>query len=367
MGSYLEFLNGLMKGSIGSDSELEEPFVADVSVTVDAFDMLSGFAKVGTGSVTSSACGKHMRFDGCSKDDLHKVVVDGVDYCGKVYMTNVVMSCGKPSCPKCYRLGWAPRLAWKISGRLLWFSMELAKTNAKTAVIEHVICSIPPEDYYITDYDVMRARAIKALKLRGVIGGNLIFHATRQHRNGEDFFSPHWHCLCFILGGYGRCRACVDKKCVGRSREFLRCDGFESVTRRCFETDGVIVKVAEDRYGVKAVRRSIFDTAQYQLSHASIRTDAKRANAVFWFGVVSYRRFRFKVEKRKVLCPICESELVRVRFVGVVGLMDFSHQCFVRNRRSPLFKREFLSDLVDARGCPLWVVDSVSYGGRRVE
>ena len=196
----------------------------------------------------------------------------------------------------------------------------------------------------------------------------MIYHHFRWNEHRKCWYpSPHFHVLAFLKGGYARCRACVDKKCVGRDKQFVRCDGFEAVTRRCFETDGVIVKVAEDRYGVKAVRRSIFDTAQYQLSHASIRTDAKRANAVFWFGVVSYRRFRFKVEKRKVLCPICESELVRVRFVGVVGLMDFSHQCFVRNRRSPLFKREFLSDLVDARGCPLWVVDSVSYGGRRVE
>jgi hypothetical protein len=154
---------------------------------------------------------------------------------------------------------------------------------------------------------------------------------------------------------------------VGRDKQFLRCDGFESVTRRCFEADGVIVKVAEDRYGVKAERRSIFDTAQYQLSHASIRTDAKRANAVFWFGTVSYRRFHFKVEKRKVLCPICESELVKVRFVGALGLDNFGHQCFVTNRSSPLFKREFLSDLADVKGCPLWVEDSVSYGGRRVE
>jgi hypothetical protein len=315
MGSYLQFLNGLMKGSVGSDSELEEPFVADVSVTVDAFGMLSGFAKVGSGSVTSSSCGKHMRFDGCSKVDLHKVVVDNVDYSGMSYMTNVVMSCGKPSCSKCYRLGWAPRLAWKISGRLLWFSKLLAETNAKTAVIEHVVCSIPPADYWITDYDVMRARAVKALKLRGVIGGNLIFHATRQyghttreHRKGEDFFSPHWHCLSFILGGYG-CRGC--KKVCGD------CNGFEGVVRRMRLVDGYVVKIAVDREtGVAGERESIGGTAWYQLHHAAYKKGVDRFHVSTYFGICSYNKQKVVVPVFKRVCPLCGSELVQHFYVG---------------------------------------------------
>jgi len=308
MGSYLQFLNGLMKGLVGSDSELEEPFVADLSVTVDAFDMLGSFAKVGTGPVTSSSCGKHMRFDGCSKHDLHKVVVDGVDYSGKAYMTNVVMSCGKPSCPRCYRLGWAPRLAWKISGRLLWFSKLLAETNVKTAVVEHVICSIPPADYGITDYDVMRARAVKALKLRGVVGGNLIFHATRQHRNGEDFFSPHFHSLCFILGGYG-CRGC--KKVCGD------CNGFEGVVRRMRSVDGYVVKIAVDREtGVAGERECVGGTAWYQLHHAAYKRGVDRFHVSTYFGICSYNKVKVVVPPFKRVCPICSSDLVQHFYVG---------------------------------------------------
>lgn len=82
---------------------------------------------------------------------------------------------------------------------------------------------------------------------------------------------------------------------------------------------------------------------------------------------MSYRRFRFKVEKRKVLCPICDNEMRRVHHVGVRGLSDFDAQCFVTNRSSPLFKREFLYDLADSAGRPLWVYDSGSYGGGRRE
>jgi hypothetical protein len=54
---------------------------------------------------------------------------------------------------------------------------------------------------------------------------------------------------------------------------------------------------------------------------------------------------------------------VKVHFVGVVGLENFGHSCFVTNRCSPLFKREFLSPLFDVNGRALWVEDSVSYGG----
>jgi len=315
---------------------------------------------VGNGSVTNEKCGTFSTHSGCLRGDLHEgVKLNGEDCTNKGFFRVVLNSCHRASCPECYE-SWGGREAHKIEGRLLEASKQFG-------LVEHFSASVPPERYGLS-FDACRKYILEALRVRGIFGGCMIYHHFRWNEHRKCWYpSPHTHILAFLKGGYARCRACVDKKCVGRDKQFLRCDGFEAVTRRCFETDGVIVKVAEDRYGVKAERRSIFDTAQYQLSHASIRTDAKRANAVFWFGVVSYRRFRFKVEKRKVLCPICESELVRVRFVGVVGLMNFGHQCFCTNRHSPLFKREFLFDLVDASGCPLWVVDSVSYGGRRVE
>jgi len=315
---------------------------------------------VGNGSVTNEKCGTFSTHSGCLRGDLHEgVKLNGEDCTGKGFFRVVLNSCHRASCPECYE-SWGGREAHKIEGRLLEASKQFG-------LVEHFSASVPPERYGLS-FDACRKYILEALRVRGIFGGCMIYHHFRWNEHRKCWYpSSHFHVLAFLKGGYARCRACVHKKCVGRDKQFLRCDGFEAVTRRCFETDGVIVKVAEDRYGVKAERRSIFDTAQYQLSHASIRTDAKRANAVFWFGTVSYRRFHFKVEKRKVLCPICESELVRVRFVGVVGLMNFGHQCFVTNRHSPLFKREFLFDLVDARGCPLWVEDSVSYGGRRVE
>ena len=354
-------MSRLVLESISVSDDFSEPVVGSPDVGSRwATDGL--YQVVGNGGVTNEKCATFSTHSGCLRGDLHEgVSLNGESCSGKGFFRVVLNSCHRASCPSCYE-SWGGREAHKIEGRLLEASKQFGY-----GLVEHFSASVPPERGFLSDV-ACRKYILDALRARGIFGGCLIYHHFRWNEHGKRWYrSRHFHVLAFLKGGYSRCRSCLDKKCVGRNKQFLNCDGFEARTRREFETDGVIVKVAEDRYGVKAVRRSIFDTAQYQLSHASIRLDAKRANAVFWFGTVSYRRFRFKVEKHKQLCPICESELVRVRFVGVVGLMDFNHQCFVRNRSSPLFKREFLFDLVDAKGCPLWVVDSVSYGGRRVE
>jgi hypothetical protein len=303
---------------------------------------------VGNGSVTNAKCGTFSTYSGCLRGDLHEgVKLNGEDCSGKGFFRVVLNSCHKPSCPICYE-SWGGREAHKIEGRLL----EAEKQYGK---VEHIIASVPLERYGLS-FDALRALTLEALRVRGVVGGAMIFHGFRWNKERKFWYwSPHVHVLGFIKGGY-TCRGCVKQFCSS-------CCGFEGHTRRCFESDGFIVKVAQDRYGVKAERKSVFDTALYQLSHASIRTDVKRAHAVFWFGVVSYRRFHFKVEKRRVCCPICDNELVRVRYVGKLGLDTFSNQCFVTNRCSPLFKREFLSDLFDVNGRALWVEDSVSYGG----
>lgn len=338
-----------------SDIDVDEPVVG--SPNVGAEWATFGLNQVaGNGSITNEKCSTFSTHSGCLHGELHAgVKLNGEDCTGKGFFRVVLNSCHRLSCPLCYESA-AGREAHKIEGRLL-------EAEKQYGMVEHFIASVPPERYGLS-FDACRKFILRALNVRGIFGGCMIFHFFRWNKYRKFWYrSPHMHVLAFVKGGYSRCRACVNKKCIGRNKEFSMCDGFEACTRRCFETDGVIVKVAEDRFGVKGERKSVFDTAQYQLSHASIRTDVKRAHAVFWFGVVSYRRFHFKVEKHRVLCPICGSELKRVRYVGVLGLENFGHQCFVTNRCSPLFKREFLFDLVDGRGRSLWVEDSVSYGG----
>lgn len=338
--------------------DVEEEFDESVDGGASKWATDGVYQLVGNGFVTNSKCGTYSTHSGCLRGDLHEgKVLYGEDCTGKGFFRVVLNSCHKPSCPVCYE-SWGGREAHKIESRLL----EASKLYG---LVEHFSASVPLERWG-DDMVVNRKYILKACKARGIIGGVILEHYFRWVRVGKRWRrSPHFHILGFVKGGYGRCRECVNHVCEGRSREFLRCDGFEAVTRHCFEHDGVIVKVAEDRFGVKAERKSVFDTAQYQLSHASIRVDSVRAHCVWWFGVCSYRKLKFKVPKRKVACPICGEELVKVRFVGKLGLENFNEQCFVTNRSSPLFKREFLYELFDVKGCPLWVVDSGAYPCRR--
>lgn len=120
----------------------------------------------------------------------------------------------------------------------------------------------------------------------------------------------------------------------------MECGGFEARTRELFEEDGYIVKVM-------GKRKTIFGTAWYQLHHASYKVGVKRFHVATWFGVVSYRKFKFTVEKRKEVCPLCQIGLVKVRYSG-------SKQ-FVKDYHSPDFEWESWEDF-EEDGCCVWSV-----------
>lgn len=48
----------------------------------------------------------------------------------------------------------------------------------------------------------------------------------------------------------------------------------------------------------------------------SYAVGGKRHTVATWFGSCSYRRLKVTPEVRKKLCPICESELVRIQYSG---------------------------------------------------
>lgn len=338
---FSEYLNSLLQQSAILDAVYGEPLVPIIDKDIaGCYDKRSGFEKVGIGKVTAATCGQHLRYSGCSKELLHDKIVDGVNYAGKAFMTDVVMSCGKPSCPKCFLLGWAARLSWKIEGRLLAVSAKLKEISPKSCDIEHIICSIPPKDYGITDYEVMKVRARKVLRLRGIIGGTMIFHAFRSRR-----FGLHFHVVGFIRGGYG-CRDCKKPRSV-----CMKCDGFEGKVRRLREKDGYVVKLAADKdTGVAGKRLTVGGTIWYQLSHASIKRGVKKFHVSSYFGVASPRKLKVVVPIRKKVCPICQSDLVKHIYVG---LRPFSELCKSKPK-SGICRRGSLEDIYED-GERVWV------------
>jgi len=256
------------------------------------------FRLVGHGKVTNEYCDKFRKMYGCSRVELHdKITLGGQNFRGKVYFKPVFFSCDKPSCPKCYRYGWAVREARSIEARL-------KEASKRFGLVEHIVCSIPPEDYGLS-YEAMRRKVDKVLKSRGIIGCAKIFHAFRYDLNKHWYWSPHFHVLGFIFGGFSRCRRC-DKE--GRFRCY-GCSGFKGKQVKGYRKDRYIVKVLSKR-------KSVYHTAWYQLHHSSIDVSKKRFHVVTWSGVVSYRKLKLTAERRKALCPICKHELVEHWYHG---------------------------------------------------
>jgi hypothetical protein len=296
---------------------------------------------VGHGKITNTNCGKFLGFHGCVRTELHdKTTLDGVNYCGKVFVRKVHCTCHKPTCPICYKHGWAVREAKMIEARLSECSKHFGQ-------VEHIIVSVPKSDYGLT-LESLRSKAVQVvMKKRGVIGGVIIFHAFRYRNRGillggvfhpyGWYWSPHFHVLGYILKGYGKCRSC---KCMkdGTFAKCRSCAGFEGRTRRQFEKDGYIVKV-------KDKRKTVAGTAWYQLNHASVKRNSEQFRVATWFGVCSYRKLKVTPELRKEVCPICQHDLERLRYSGA--------KSFVCDKATPGYKQDTVEDASED-GLPVW-------------
>lgn len=286
---------------------------------------------VGHGNKTNSNCGEFRGRYGCLNTSGHELALGllGEKYQDQIYQKPVFYSCHNWTCPRCFRSN--------VHREAVRSAFRLEEAEKQFGKCEHIIASVPPERYGLSLDDLYRL-LYDALGRRGILGGCVIRHAFRLNRaTGYWHFSPHFHVLGFIEGGYP-CRSCRKQYCS-------ECHGFEGHTRKCFERDGWIVKVAVDDEGVAGERKSIFQTVKYQLSHASIRTDRKRAVVLTWFGVCSYRKLKVKYVEKKSVCPYCRGELVRLRYTG--------SKVFCIDRDSADFEFESHEDLTED-GLEVW-------------
>jgi hypothetical protein len=321
---------------------------------------------VGQGKQTNSQCGKHLGYEACLNTELHGqgTLLSGEKHPDEVFVHQVHRHCFNFRCPICYRFGASYREASHIEQRIKAGSAYLAGMGEDSKA-EHIVLSVPSRDYGLS-LKQLREKAVKVLYARGIIGGVLIPHAFRYHDKKEFevsgtanyplgwFFSFHWHVIGFIKDGYTRCRKCPIFKRSG-SKSFNRagspaclgCSGFEGVTRKLYETDGYIAKVQPERI-------SIFKTASYQLSHASIIHNGKRACPSIWFGTCSYRKLKVVYERKGHSCPLCLHDLVRARYLG--------ENKFCHDETSSLFKRNFWTPMIE-NGIKVWVVkDDTDFG-----
>jgi hypothetical protein len=259
------------------------------------------FMPVGRGARTSDVCGRCCGCVVCKNVDGHKGgQVGGADCSGKVVVRLKHWWCHKPTCPVCFIRGWAVREARSCESRI----EEGVKRGFGKA--EHISVSVPPEDYGLSE-KVLRKKCRLALSVRGVVGGCMIFHGFRiDKKRGVLVWSPHYHVLGFIEGGFDVCRSCVHEREDCRS-----CSGFKGREVREYEKDRYVVKVLHER-------KTIFGTIWYQLNHATVKVGLRRFHTVTWFGCCGNRKYgsaKF-VPKAEDVCPACSNEMVRCFHAG---------------------------------------------------
>jgi hypothetical protein len=331
-----------MKNSVTKEEqkawrEYEQSFDFEVKPNIrNEFWSYGEFELVGHGKQTNNKCDTFKKHVGCLNvegpnaarwlnPDLQK---------DSVFVKSIYHSCDKPTCPLCFKFGWAVRQAIRMEERL-------KKASVSYGLVEHIVASVPAELYGLS-LEALRKKTVEILSNRGIIGGSMIFHGFRYANRKEAVskgvpfgwrWSPHFHILGFVGGeGYGRCRTCKGADCYA-------CGGFEGLTMREHKKDNWIVKVLEKR-------KTVGGTCWYQLNHCSIRRGSKKSHAATWFGVCSYRKLKLingKDVGTRHTCPICGSELVRVRYLG-----DFSEL-------SISWRGEIMSMFADD-GEPLWEV-----------
>lgn len=330
----------------GEDSKLKNPFLSEDMEQYSWKHQIGGdygdFTLVGRNpKSTKSTCGTFHSLWGCLNVEEHGITIDGCDYRGKVPVFKRYYTCHRADCPVCYKNGWARRQAHSMTERLKKFSTgfidEKGRKSPPRGKVEHSTVSISPSDYGL-DFDKMKHKAIRGLLNRGIYGGCLVFHGFRYCNYVESLekgmpfgwrWSPHFHCLGFIRGGFRKCRKCPYVDVDERYRHACSgCSGFYGRSKELYKKDKLIVKVMGER-------KTILGTCWYELDHATLRKSV-RSNAVWWFGVCSKRKYKVKVEKEKHCCPICGAELVRLRYWG--------EQPICVDRSAPFFKS---SELVD--------------------
>lgn len=209
--------------------------------------------------------------------------LDGIDYSGKVFIKKYKRNCGRGECPIDYET-WASKEAHRATRRLETFQKTIKGTRASPI---HVVISPCQSDVDTLDYARLRTKAYSVLKRTGMFAGVMIIHPFRETDSGTWYLSPHFHFL-----GYG----------------------WVSNVGDTYEKTGYIVKNL-------GVRKSVYATLVYQLSHAGIYIkeagEKGKKATITWFGSLSYNKFHYKDEPVKHVCPICEQTLHVVEWRGI--------------------------------------------------
>jgi hypothetical protein len=241
---------------------------------------------------TNYKCGAFRRYDACLNIEGHKhSKLNEHSHSSEVFVHMVHYWCYSYSCPVCYFKGACLREAEHGTQRIKFGSIggkdEKGVYHAPLGEPQHLIVSPCQNDHYIAEFEHQKFfdKVKNICQEVGILNSSWIFHGFRYADYQESlekgvpygfYWSPHYHLVGFILGGYGACRHCSKTARVirtrggktvtkhGDKRLCYSCGGFEQRVRESNEKNGYVIVNTDER-------QSIFGTLLYQLSHMAIK------------------------------------------------------------------------------------------------
>jgi len=233
-------------------------------------------------------CGKWMN-DGCLniKKHLGILTLDGLNLTGKKFRRTFQKCCYRAACSTCFEK-WVYREANRATHKIETYAKKMHRKPV------HIVIAPSPKHFskFETHFEHMRKKAYNILKSGlakdSELAGCMVFHPFRLNKTTKEWYpSPHFHAV-----GFG-----------------------------WFDADKVRKMHKDEQWIIrnKGVRKSVYGTLQYLLSHAGIK---KGKHSVTWFGGLSYSSIaKYNPEckpepERKHFCPSCDEPLRPIKWIG---------------------------------------------------
>jgi hypothetical protein len=220
------------------------------------------------------------RTDGCLNASEHS----RLGYGNVVFVRQYQRSCFRPVCRLCYEK-WIGRQANRATRRIEKFQNQSGRQSI------HIFLSVSQWDWNLP-FDQMRKKARKIIKEIGIIGAAVIFHPFRFNKKIRCwYYSPHFHIV-----GFG-------------------------------QVSGIVNSYYKNYWyiGYVGVRKSVFHTFWYLLSHCGIK---KGYHALAWVGDLSYSKLKLEKERESSTCPYCNGKFVQIYYAGLDPVVPPPEQFF---------------------------------------
>ena len=198
---------------------------------------------------------------------------------------------------------WLPRREFH---KLLNQGIEAALRHERRRVVHWVVSPPTDTDFRKPVFQKLRNQAYRMAKSVGFKGGEPVFHPYRLHCRVCNVAIPEYAEICPSCGGKAF-------KWVPSPHFHFVGFGWAERTEELYARSGWVVKNL-------GVRKSVFWTVQYLLSHAGVFKDhepglhPKVFNVTTWIGELAYNKKIHppKLVEEKEVCPYCGSILMQM-------------------------------------------------------